>query len=215
MMEYLVLLGVFAMMFFLSFIPGYLEYRLPRDPGPLHIDLSKTVEPRSEAIHFRMSSESLAKNQGWTPAPSANMPQWISGGVTYQREFKGDKGSFNVLRIDQDLTIPAGTSIESAIIVQGNLVSEHDCSFMERVYVRGQCQIGRSNRLNSIASGSDMTIGEESEIFGFADSDGDVRIGKGCIVRGLVGSGGKITLEGSCEVKKLNGRVIIVAKSGG
>jgi len=215
MMEYLVLLGVFAMMFFLSFVPGYLEYRLPRDPGPLHIDLSRTVEPRSEALHFRMSSESLGKSQEWTPVPPANMPQWTGGALTYQRELKGDGGSFKVLRIDQDLTIPAGTTIESAIIVQGNLVSEQDCSFREWVYVKGQCQIGRSNKLTSVASGSDMIIGEESEIFGFADSDGNVRIGEGCIVRGLVGSGGKITLEGSCEVKKLNGRVIIVAKSGG
>jgi len=203
MIEYFVLLGIFSTMFLLAFLPGYLEYRAPGDPGPLHINLSRVIESRSEAMHFRRTIEPLADSQGWR-----QKQQW--GTLTYEKEFKNDRGSLNVLRIDGNITLPAGSAVESALIVLGDLSSGEHCGFSEMVYVKGRCQIGRHNKLVAITSVGDLSIGEGSEILSFVDSDSDVRIMDGCIIGGTVSSDKNVTLEGSSNAKRLRSQTIIM-----
>lgn len=215
MIEYFVLFGTFLAMFLLAFAAGYLEYRAPRDPGPLPIDLSRVVEPRSEAISFRRSVESLISEQGWVPAPSAES-KWISGALAFQKEVEDDQGKFTVLRIDQDVAIPDGSVIESALIVQGNLTSGDGCRFSRWICVKGRCQIGRNNKLAFVASEDELLVGEESEIRSFTDSNSNVTFSDDCSVKGFVGSGMSIAVEGSCDCRRLIGRSISVMwKVGG
>jgi len=201
MIEYFALLGIFSAMFLLAFLPGYLEYRAPRDPGPLHIYLSRVIEPRSEAMRFRRTIEPLMDSQGWSQ-------KQLWGTLTYEKEFKNDRGSLNVLRIDGNITIPAGSAVESALIVLGELSSGEHCRFSEMIYVKGRCQIGSHNKLAAVTSVGDLSIGEGSEVLSFADSDNTVRIMDGCIIGGTVSSDKNVALEGSFDVKRLRGQTI-------
>lgn len=178
------------MMFLLAFLPGYLEYRAPRDPGPLRIDLSPPIEPRSEAIRFRKTIDPSVKDQGLS---------------------KTEHSSLKILRTDGNMTIPAGSVVESALMVMGNLVSGENCRFSELVYVKGRCRIGRHNELAGLTSVGDLSVGEESKILGFVDSDGVVRIGAGSVIWGPVSSGRTITLGGSCDVRRLSSHAIDMA----
>jgi len=201
MIEYLFLLGAFSTMFLLAFLPGYLEYRKPRDPGPLHIELARVIEPRSEAIRFRRTVEPLANSQGWSQ-------KQLWGTSVHEKEFKNSRGSLKVMRINGNITVPAGSVVESALIVLGELVSQENCRFTEMVYVKGRSKIGRHNKLTAVTSVGDLSIGEESEVLSFLDSDGAVRIGGGCVIGGPVSSGEAVTIEGSCNARSFNSRVI-------
>jgi len=201
MIEYFLLLGAFSTMLLLSFLPGYLEYRAPKDPGPLHIELPRVIDPRSEAIHFRRTIEPLANSQGWSQ-------KQIWGTSVHEKDFKNNRGNLKITRTDGNITIPAGSVVESALIVLGDLISQEDCRFTETVYVKGRCQIGRRNKLTAVTSAGDLSIGKETEVLSFVDSDGTVRIGDGCVIGGLVSSSQTVTIEGSCNARSFNSRII-------
>jgi len=204
MIEYFILMGVLLMMFLLAFLPGYLEYRAPRDSGPLRIDLSRPIEPRSEALRFRKTIDSFLKDQEWKQKS-------LWGQSVYERESKTEHSSLKILRTDGNMAIPAGSVVESALIVLGDLVSGENCKFNGLVYVKGRCQIGRHNELAGLTSVGDLSVGEESKILGFVDSDGVVRIGAGSIILGPVSSGRTVTLGGSCDVRRLSSHAIEIA----
>ena len=201
MIEYFILLGAFSTMFLLAFLPGYLEYRRPRDPGPLDIELARVIDPRSEAIRFRRSIEPLAESQGWSQ-------KQLCGTLVHEREFKNSRGSLKVMRVDGNITVPAGSVIESALMVSGELVSQENCRFTEMVYVKGPCQLGRRNKLTAVTSVGNLSMGEGSEVLSFVDSDGAVRIGGGCVIGGIVSSGEAVTIEGPCDARTFHSRFI-------
>ncbi len=208
MIEYFLLLGAFSAMLLLSFLPGYMEFRAPKDPGPLYIELPRVIEPRSGAIQFRRTIKPLSNGQGWNQ-------KRLWGTSIHEKDFKNNRGKLKISRTDGDITIPAGSVVESALIVLGDLVSQENCKFTEMVYVEGRCQIGNNNKLTAVTSMGNLSIGKVSQVLSFVDSDGAVRIGDGCVIGGLITSGETITIEGSCNAKSFNGHTIkiILAES--
>lgn len=213
MIEYVLLFGVVLIMFLLSFMLGYAEYRKPRDPGPLNVDLSRTAGLRYEASQFRTGVESSLEHETWKPALPSETPEWVGKALVCNTQLRDQQGAFSVFRTDQDVVVPAGATFESALIVRGSFTSGEDCKFNRWLYIEGRCQIGSRNRLAAVFSLDDLVIGEESEILSFADSDNAVRIRDGCILRGPVGAGRHITVEGSCDMATLNGPIVKVLKT--
>jgi len=213
MIEYVLLFGVVLIMFLLSFMLGYAEYRRSRDPGPLHVDLLRTAGLRDEASRFRTGVESSMEHETWKPAMPSETPEWAGRALVCNTQLRDQQGVFNVFRTDQDVVVPAGSTFESALIVRGSFTSGADCKFNRWLYVEGRCQIGSRNRLTAVFSLGDLLIDRESEILSFADSDNAVRIGDGCLLRGPVGAGKNITVEGSCDIATLSSPIVKVLKT--
>jgi len=210
MIEYLILLEGFLLMFLLAFVPGYFENRKPKDPGPLYIDQERLVDPRSDAIHLRATVERLLKEEGWVPVLPTDTPKWLEGKTVHEKALNENKGRIKVFRVKGDAAVPAEAETRSALIVLGDLTSGEECKFSQWISVEGKCQIGQANKLTAVSSVGDLTIGPSSHVSGSADSKTNVQIGEGCVVGGNVGSDGKISVEGSCDVKALSSRTINV-----
>jgi len=210
MIEYLILLEVFLFMFLLAFMPGYFEHRKPKDPGPLHIDPERLIDPRLDAIRLRATVERLKKEEGWVPVPSTEAPKWLEGKTVHEKALNENKAQIKVFRVEGDAAVPAGTEIGSALIILGDLTSGEECTFSQWISVEGKCQIGRANKLTAASSVGDLTIGAASHVSGFVDSKSNLQIREGCFVGGNVGSDQKISVEGTCDIRALSSRTINV-----
>ncbi|MCW4026629.1 MAG: hypothetical protein NWE76_03985, partial [Candidatus Bathyarchaeota archaeon] len=135
---YLVVLGLFAGMIVLCFIWGVWEYKKPKDPGPLFIDLEKTTDEKSEERTRRASEAAASKS----PVNSRKALKLAELSVpTHSPDIN------ETIRVRGDIRIPKGEVIPYNMIVEGNLTSQEDVTFQGGLHVKGRAIIGARNRL--------------------------------------------------------------------
>jgi len=180
---YLEILGLFIGMIFLCFLWGIWEYKKPKDPGPLFIDLNRTIEKR---VRVRECSVG-----GLTQNPSV----------------------YETIRVRGDLRIPKGEVVPYNMIVEGNLTSQEDVIFQGGLHVRGRAVIGVRNRLEkSIVCQKELLLSEDVIVYNCIDCEGLVFIKNGVRI-GLGVEGGGIASASTIYLENARGPLRIHSKA--
>jgi len=61
----------------LSFFWAFLEYKRPRDPGPLFINLDRKIKENKEALTLRGDLENNLEEKGWYLVDKDSKPDWL------------------------------------------------------------------------------------------------------------------------------------------
>jgi hypothetical protein len=189
---YLGVFGLFIGMIILCFFWGVWEYKKSKDPGPLFINLDRTIKKRLRDHVGSLSkvppnSHSSGSRKTLVLAESSELPQ-----VSSQNE---------TVRIRGDVRIPKGEVIPYNIVVEGNLISQEDVTFQGGLHVEGLVVIGARNRIKkSLVCQKELFLFEDVIVYNCIDSEGPVFIRKGVRVGvgedgGGIASANKIYLE--------------------
>ena len=218
---YLALLGLFAGMIVLCFIWGVWEYKKPKDPGPLFIDLDGTTDERSEERTRRVCKAADSE-------PSAHVGELAKAGMKLI-PFASSRKSLNAewsepirwnakmdetVRVRGDVRILKGEVIPYNMIVEGNLTSQDDVTFQGGLHIKGRAIIGARNRLKkSIVCQKELVLLEDVIVYNCIDCEGLVFIKKGARV-GVGAEGGGIASASTIYLEKAEGPLKIHSKEG-
>jgi hypothetical protein len=202
---YLVVLSLFIGMIILCFIWGVWEYKKPKDPGPLFIDLDRTIGKRSEESARRVS-KSMASE------PSAHSRKASKAAELSEPIHNPDVGE--TIRVRGDVRIPKGEIIPYNMIVEGNLTSQEDVTFQGGLHIKGRAIIGARNRLEkSIVCQKELFLLEDVIVYNCIDCEGPVFIKKGVRV-GVGVEGGGIASARTICLEKAEGPLKVASKEG-
>ncbi len=178
---YFGILGLFIGMVLICFLWGIWEWKKPKDPGPLFIDLDRTIERKVKGRKARLDRTSACEN-------SDHCKQDILGQSVV---LSSNLDTTETIRIRGDLRISKGEVIPYNMIVEGDLVSQEDVTFQGGLHVRGRAVIGARNRLEkSIVCQKELILLEDVTIYNCVDCEGFVFIKNGARVGvGIEGGG--------------------------
>jgi hypothetical protein len=202
---YFVVLGLFAVMILLCFIWGVWEYKKPKDPGPLFIDLDRTIGERSEeresVVTKAVASEPYTRSRKALKAAELSEPAQNSH-------------IDETIRVRGDVRIPKGEVIPYNMIVEGDLTSQDDVTFQGGLLVKGRAIIGARNHLEkSIVCQKELVLLENVIVYNCIDCKGLVFIKKGVRV-GVGLEGGGIASANTIYLEKAEGPLKICSKDG-
>jgi len=228
---YLALLGLFAGMIVLCFIWGVWEYKKPKDPGPLFIDLDGTTDERSEERTRRVCKAAdsepsahvgeLAK-AGMKLIPFASSRKSLRVELSEPIQLKAELSEpvrwnpkmDETVRVRGDVRILKGEVIPYNMIVEGNLTSQDDVTFQGGLHIKGRAIIGARNRLKkSIVCQKELVLLEDVIVYNCIDCEGLVFIKKGARV-GVGAEGGGIASASTIYLEKAEGPLKIHSKEG-
>jgi len=202
---YLVVLGLFVGMIVVCFFWGIWEFRKPKDPGPLFIDLDRTIkksvrESECSVIKAKVDEHSAHSRQALTSAKSSELTQNSSVNET--------------IRVRGDLRIPKGEVIPYNMLVEGNLISQEDVIFQGGLHVKGRTVIGARNHLEkSIVCQKELILLEDVIVYNCIDCEGLVFIKSGVRV-GVGVDGGGIASASTIYLEDAVGPLKIRSKGG-
>jgi hypothetical protein len=218
---YLFVLVFFAGMIVLCFIWGVWEYKKPKDPGPLFIDLDRTTDERSEERTRRVLKAADSE-------PSAHVGELAKSGmklIPFASSRKALKAEWSepirwnakiheTVRVRGDVRIPKGEVIPYNMIVEGNIASQDDVTFQGGLHIKGQAIIGARNRIKkSIVCHKELVLLEDVIVYNCIDCEGLVFIKKGVRV-GVGVEGGGIASASTICMEKAEGPLKIYSKEG-
>jgi hypothetical protein len=197
---YLVVLGLFVGMIVLCFIWGVWEYKKPKDPGPLFIDLDRIIDERSEE-HARRASKATAFEP---PARSRKVIKAAELSETTRNPHIDE-----TIRVRGNVRISKGEVIPYNMIVEGNLTSQDDVTFQGGLHIKGRAIIGTRNRIEkSIVCQEELVLLEDVIVYNCVDCEGLVFIKKGVRV-GVGVEGGGIASARTICLEKAAGPLMI------
>lgn len=202
---YLGILGLFAGLIVICFLWGIWEYKKPKDPGPLFIDLDRTIKKR-----LRRRSCDARK-----------APVWGTGSNSSQTLMTGESNGLHknpsvneTIRVRGNVRIAKGEVIPFNMIIEGNLVSQEDVTFKGGLHVKGRATIGANNRLEkSIVCQKDLLLCQNVIVNNCIDCEGLVFIKNGVRV-GVGIDGGGITSKRSIYLENAEGPLRIQSEEG-
>jgi len=202
---YLEVLALFVGMIVLCFFWGVWEYKKPKDPGPLFIDLDRTIKKRMRERECSVSKASVCEH-------SAHSRQTL---MLAESGEQAQNSSLNeTIRVRGDLRIPKGEVIPYNMIVEGNLVSQEDVTFQGGLHVKGRVVIGARNRLEkSIVCQKELLLSEDVIVYNCIDCEGPVFIKNGVRV-GVGVEGGGIASASTIYLENAEGPLKIRSKEG-
>ena len=202
---YFGILGLFVGMIILCFFWGLWEYKKPKDPGPLFIDLDRTIKKRLRERSHSVNTEPLC-NQSADSGKTFTLPQ--------SRDLSRISAVNETIRVRGDLRIPKGEVVPYNMIVEGNLISQEDVTFQGGLHVKGRAVIGARNRLEkSIVCKKDLLISEDVTVYNCIDCEGIVFIKDGARV-GVGMDGGGIASARNVYLESAEGPLRIQSRDG-
>lgn len=202
---YLVLIALFLGMVILCFLLGILEFAKPKDPGPLFIDLDRTIRKRLRRTRCNTGKESDVENDVHS---KLKLTTGESGEASQFSDVK------ETIRVRGDLRIPKGEVVPYNMIVDGNLTSQEDVIFQGGLHVKGRVVIGARNRLEkSIVCQKELFLSKDVIVNNCIDCEGLVLIKKGLRV-GAGSEGGGIASRSTIFLEKPVGPLRIKSKKG-
>ncbi len=220
---YLVILGLLAGLTALCFAWGVWEYRKPKDSGPLFMDLDRTIDKRSD----RACRRGKGADSGLSALPRKTLNEkrssghgpWIqmTGGIANNRfetraHFRSREAE--TIRVRGDARIPRGEVVPYNMIVEGDLTSEPDVTFLGGLHIEGMAKIGERNFLGkSLVCRRELILLEDVIVRSCVDCDGPIFIKEGVRV-GMGGDGGGIASASVIYLEKAEGPLIIHSKEG-
>lgn len=200
---YFGVLVLFVGMIALCFVWGVWEFKKPKDPGPLFVDLDR-------AIKKRMKKDEPSMNR----APSCDHSfQSRKGSTLIDLSELAQISSVNeTIRVRGDLRIAKGEVIPYNIIVEGDLSSQEEVTFKGGLTVKGRVVIGARNRLEkSIVCQKELILFEDVIVYNCIDCEGVVFIKNGVRV-GVGVEGGGIASASTIYLENAEGPLKIYSK---
>ncbi len=201
MINYLILVFAFLTMVLLSFLPGLIELRRPKDPGPIDFDLDRDIDERYFSKSYRKQLESGLE--------SLHGGKFVSdgGSVTGENILEDavitlNKGPEAIKFSYGDYRMTSGSSYNEVIVIQGDLLTEDSCSVDGELRVEKNCKTGNNNSIKAL-SGFDVELGNNNTINGWVDADNTLMINNDCSVKSRATAGANIEIIGSGSFKAL------------
>ncbi len=200
---YLVVLSFFAAMIVLCFVWGVWEYKKPKDPGPLFIDLDRTIDERS-------GERAGIASKAATSEPFRHLRKTLN--IAQLSEPTQASNIDETIRVRGDVRISKGEVIPYNMIVEGNLTSQDDVTFQGGLHIKGRAIIGARNRIEkSIVCQKELVLLEDVIVYNCIDCEGLVFIKKGVRV-GVGVEGGGIASASTICMEKVEGPLKIYSK---
>ncbi len=220
---YFVILGLLAGLTVLCFVWGVWEYKKPEDSGPLFVDLDRTIGKRSDRAHRRDEGvesdlSALPRKTLGERGSSGNSP-WIQmtgklANNRFETQTYARSKEAETIRVRGDARIPRGEVIPYNMIVEGDLTSEADVTFLGGLHVEGMAKIGARNFLGkSLVCRRELILLEDVIVRNCVDCDGPIFIKEGVKV-GMGGEGGGIASASVIYLEKAEGPLTIHSKEG-
>lgn len=220
---YLIILVLLAGLTILCFVWGFWEYKKPKDSGPLFIDLDRTIDERSAFANKigEASDSELSAHSGKALSGDklGKITQWdhIVDEISrdrFETRARTSMQEAETIRVRGDVRIPRGEVIYYNMVVEGDLTSEDDVTFLGGVHVKGRAIIGARNFLGkSIVCQRELIVLEDVIIRNCIDCKGPVFVKRGARV-GMGVEGGGIASESVICVEKAEGPLKVHSKEG-
>jgi hypothetical protein len=220
---YLIILFLLVGLTILCFVWGFWEYKKPKDSGPLFIDLDRTIDERSARVYKigetrapelyahsgkTLSGDKLDKTTEWNHiVDEISRDRFETRARTWMQEAE-------TIRVRGDVRIPRGEVIQYNLIVEGDLTSEADVTFLGGLHVKGSAIIGARNFLGkSIVCQRELIVLEDVIIRNCIDCKGPVFVKRGARV-GMGVEGGGIASASNICVEKAEGPLKVHSVEG-
>ena len=201
MINYLILVFGFLSLVLLSFLPGLIELRRPKDPGPINFNLDRDIDERYFSKSYRQYLEaglkSLKKESFETNGGSVISEESLEDIVVSL-----NKGAEAVKLSHGDFRMTKKSFYKEAIVIEGDLLTEDGCSVGGELRVTKNCKTGDNNSFKSI-SGYDVDLGNNNSISGWVDADNILMINNDCSVKSRATAGARIDIIGSGTFKAI------------
>lgn len=184
------------LLFFLPFIPGFVELVKKEDADPLPISMGYIRNPRYFAKSFKQILERAT--EGFS----------LGHGIHNVKLSKEE-----TLEITASLNIDDSREIDHLLYIQGNLVSGRDVKINKEVYITGEAWIGPGNIIQALSAEGSVKIGHGTRFYRWLDAKDDMSIKGNCNLGISATSGGKLHLHGNCIFRRLFGRPISTGDS--
>ncbi len=182
----------FIFLFFLPFIPGFIEIAKKKDADPLPITMDYIRHPRYFAKSFKRILE------------RATIGFRLSCGIQNVKLSKDE-----TLEIRPALTVPDAVEINHLLCIKGNLVSGADVKLNKEVYSSAGALIGPNSIIQALSTDGNAEISQGSRFRRWLDAEGDIIIREKCNLGISATSNKKIYLAEACVFRRLFGRPII------
>ena len=161
----------------ICFFWGIWEWKKPKDPGPLFIDLDRKIKNKTQKTR---------SNVGTDPAQGVHTGSDQSEMKEDSHKFEQTFNTSETVRVTGNLRIPKDNVIPYSMVVEGDLISEENVIFKGGLHVKGCAVIGARNRLEkSIVCQKELILFEDVIVYNCVDCEGlvfiksGVRIGAG------------------------------------
>jgi predicted acyltransferase (DUF342 family) len=209
--NYVILVLAFLSLVAICFIPALIELRWPKDPGPVDVDLDRDIEERYFAKAFR----EYLRNSMDKPLTELDLAseqfEWLHYVSAKRVRVSIHRGPEEVLVIDGDVSVPAGTRCEAVLFVKGNLTSGENCQFERELYVEGDCHIGVGSQLLCL-TGKNVVLSNGCRVIGWVDAEEELKIGHGCEVFSRATGGKLVAIAGKSYLKSVAAPLIEISQ---
>lgn len=191
-----VVLLTFTLMIVLPFVPGLTEVWKPKDRYPLPIDMDYSRDPR----YLGKSARKIFKRglEGKTNQPGTHT-------ITFSKD--------EIVEISNKRKITDDTVITNVLFTNEELESEPGVHFDNDIYSVGEVTIGQNNLVRTIAGDSNITIGKESTVVRWVDSEKDIFVETGCDLGHSTSAIGSINLSNDVHFRRLFGSPVSTGNS--
>ncbi len=193
---YVGILGLFVGMVAICFFWGFWEWKKPKDPGPLYIDLGRTIKKKLKKPESTMS-RALACDSSLETSQLKIQDESNELSASFDRN--------ETIRVRGNLRITKGEIIPFNIIVDGNLTSQEEVTFKGGLHVKGRAVLGARNRFEkSIVCEKELILFEDAIVYNCIDCEGLVFIKSGARV-GVGPEGGGIASASTIFLENAEG----------
>lgn len=188
----LTVIVIFFVMLLFPFMPGILEYFMPKDDSYLPIDMVHTKDPLFFGRAFRNLIVSKMEVRTLTP-----------GKKKIILSTKED------IEVFERADIPAGNEKTEIIYSMGELSTGDNVFLQKEAYTTGSAKIGKDNLIRALCADGNIEIGPGTEIIRWLHSEGNILIGTNCKLGRSAASKAVMELDVGAKFTGLFGAPII------
>ena len=188
------LLGAFALLIVLPFVPGLVEVYRPRDRYPLPIDMHYSKDPRFFGRSARRILADAFDLDGVQPG-----------------EHEVVLSKPELIEVRDDAEVPAGESRETLLAARGALRIGAGAVCLSEVFARGDAVVDDDARLRTLSGESNVSLGADVVLDRWVDAEGDVSVGPRTHLGVSAAAGGALGLADDVLFSRLWGAPIHTA----
>ncbi len=182
------LLGAFALLILLPFVPGLFEVFRPRDRYPLPVDMAYAKDPR----FFGISARAIL-------AGALDLDAVAPG------EHEATLSKPEIVEVRDDVVIPAGEDRDRLLYARGALQVGRGATCAAELFARGAATVADEAVLRTLSGEADATLGDRVVLERWLDVDGDADVGADCDLGMSAAAGGALTLGDGVRFHRLFG----------
>lgn len=192
------LLGTFALLILLPFVPGLIEVYRPRDRYPLPVDVDYAKDPR----YFGVSARAI-----------------LAGAIDLDAVAPGEHevvlSKPETVEVRDDAEMPAGETRNRVLAARGALRVGEGAVCTVELFARGPATVGADATLRTLSGGADADLGARVIIERWLDVDGNAVVGEGSRLGASAAAGGTLSLADGVAFSRLFGAPVATAGFAG